>query len=193
MGLTEPIRDMNDVERIKQYYYRQKKWRDYALFVVGLNTALRISDLLELRWGQVYNFEFMHFNKYLHIKEKKTHKQNQVVLNSNVIEAFTVLKESIKFEVTSETYIFQSQKGTNRPIHRSRAYIIIKEAVAMLDIEGNISCHSLRKTFGYQAWKKGVPPAVIMEIYNHSSLKITKRYLAINQDDKDQVFSNLLI
>lgn len=76
MGLTEPIRDMNDIERIKQYYYTQKKWRDYALFVVGLNTALRISDLLELRWGQVYNFEFMHFLKYLHIKEKKTHKQN---------------------------------------------------------------------------------------------------------------------
>lgn len=114
-------------------------------------------------------------------------------MNANVIEAFAILKENINMQLTPETYIFLSQKGENRPIHRSRAYVIIKEAVAMLDIEGNISCHSLRKTFGYQAWKRGVPPAVIMEIYNHSSLKITKRYLAINQDDKDQVFSNLLI
>ena len=48
--------------------------------------------------------------------------------------------------------------------------------------------NSLRKTFGYHAWKKGVPPALIMSIYNHSSIEITKRYLSIDQDDKDQVF-----
>ena len=65
---------------------------------------------------------------------------------------------------------------------------IIKKAADELHIEGIISCHSLRKTFGYHAWKKGTPPAVIMTIYNHSSLDITKRYLSIDQDDKDKVF-----
>ena len=55
----------------------------------------------------------------------------------------------------------------------------------------HISCHSLRKTFGYHAWKQSVPPAMLMDIYNHSSYQITKRYLGIDQDDKDQVFEKI--
>ena len=51
----------------------------------------------------------------------------------------------------------------------------------------------MRKTFGYHAWKKGVPPALIMEIYNHSSIDVTKRYLSIDQDDKDTVFGEMLL
>lgn len=70
-------------------------------------------------------------------------------------------------------------------------HTVIKEVVEMLDIEGSISCHSLRKTFGYQAWKKGAQPALLMAIYNHSSIEITKRYLSIDQDDKDEVFLNI--
>ena len=71
MGVTEPIRNLEDIEKIKQFYYLKGRWRDYTLFVVGLNTALRISDLLLLRWEHVYSFEFGHFYKYLYIQEKK--------------------------------------------------------------------------------------------------------------------------
>lgn len=87
-----------------------------------------------------------------------------------------------------DTYIFKSRIGANQPIGRICAFRIIKEAVNDLNLEGIISCHPLRKTFGYHAWKKGVPPALIMSIYNHSSIEITKRYLSIDQDDKDEVF-----
>ena len=58
-------------------------------------------------------------------------------------------------------------------------------------MEGNISCHSLRKTFGYHAWKMGTPTALIMNIYNHSSIEITKRYLSIYQDDKDALYKSM--
>ena len=75
-----------------------------------------------------------------------------------------------------------------KPISRIQAFRIIKDAVDALGFEEHISCHSLRKTFGYQAWREGTEPALLMTIFNHSSYAITKRYLCIDQDDKDQLF-----
>ena len=77
------------------------------------------------------------------------------------------------------------------PINRVQAYRIIKEAAQAAGLDEYVSCHSLRKPFGYFAWKQGVPPAMLMDIYNHSSYKITRRYLCIEQEDKDDVFMNI--
>jgi len=74
---------------------------------------------------------------------------------------------------------------------RAQAHRIIRTAGEAVCLPGQISCHSLRKTFGYHAWKTGVSPAVIMVIYNHSSLHITRRYLGISQDDLDTVYMGL--
>lgn len=57
----------------------------------------------------------------------------------------------------------------------------------------NASLSHLSKTFGYYAWKQGTPPALLMDIYNHSSYRITKRYLCIDQDDKDKVFEHVCL
>ena len=95
-----------------------------------------------------------------------------------------------RMKISGEDYIF---KGKNNGGHlsRSQAFRIIKHAAGELNLENGISCHSMRKTFGYYAWKCGTPPAVLMDIYNHSSYEITKRYLGIKQDDKDSVFLNV--
>ena len=74
---------------------------------------------------------------------------------------------------------------------RYQAYRIIRKAAESVGLPEHVSCHSLRKTFGYHAWKQGTPPALLMSIYNHSSYRITKRYLCIEQDDKDKVFCNI--
>ena len=111
-------------------------------------------------------------------------------ITSEAVKALELLKES-QDNVDSDRYIFQSREGNNRHIDRTQAFHIIKNAAAELQLSGTISCHSLRKTFGYHAWKDGVPPALIMSIYNHSSLEITKRYLSVDQDDKDMVFLKL--
>ena len=81
-----------------------------------------------------------------------------------------------------------SQKNRDMPISRYQAFRIIKKAATDTNLPEHISCHSLRKTFGYHAWKNGTPPALLMDIFNHSSYQITKRYLCIEQDDKDNVF-----
>lgn len=187
MSTTQPIKSLNQVKELINYYHFEKKnYRNYALICLGMNSALRISDLLQLKWKDVYNFKNNCFCKHISICEKKTKKQTQIAINDSAIHALKEYLENIPFP-SEETYIFTG-KYNQLPLSRSQAFRIIKEAGNQLHFENPISCHSLRKTFGYHAWKAGTPPAVLMAIYNHSSYRITKRYLGIDQDDKDYVF-----
>ncbi len=191
MCKTDPIRNPDDIRRLKEYFLNRKKYRNYAMVALALNTSLRIGDLLHLKWDDVYNFKAGVYRGHIALTEQKTGKKNRIALNREAIGALDLLKESLKREAEGENFLFQSRNGKNKPIDRTFAFRIIKRAVDELDLEGTISCHSLRKTFGYHAWKKGVPPALIMSIYNHSSIEITKRYLSIDQDDKDEVFREM--
>lgn len=193
MGTTQPIRRNEEIENLKEYFLNKGEVRNYVLVTMGINTALRISDLLELRWRDVWNYSMDCFNQYLALEENKTKKRQVVYLNTACVKALHLLKREAGDIIHAEYYLFQSRKNGNQHIGRNRAYVLIKDAWKELGYEGDISCHSLRKTFGYHAWKSGVSPAVIMTIYNHSSMEVTKRYLAINQDDKDQVYRNIVL
>ena len=187
MSTTQPIRLDEDIQKLKNYFLDREEYRNYLLVTFGLNTALRISDILTLKWKDVYQFDRKIFSKYIYITEQKTQKQNQILLNATIIDAIKIyLKNNPK--ATKEEYLFKSAKQPSKAITRIQAYRIIKRAAEKLEIEGTISCHSLRKTFGYHAWKSGAEPALIMNVYNHSSFQITKRYLGIEQDDKDELF-----
>ena len=188
--VTSPIRTKEDIEKMKSYFLSKERYRDYAMFVMGINTALRISDLLELKWEDIYDTQKRAYKNHVEIYEQKTNKRTVIALNSSCISATKLLKKHQPFKNTDE-YIFCRSKDHYDHISRNRAYHIIKDAAIANHIEGNISCHSLRKTFGYHAWKMGTPSALIMSIYNHSSIEITKRYLSISQDDKDAVFQSM--
>lgn len=189
MSATKPIKNQENIQRLKDYFLGQKRYRDYTLVTFGLNTALRISDLLSLTWKDVYQFDNHCFYTYVNVKEQKTGKMNQIYLNVSVIQALSLLLEHNQ-DISEDTYIFKSRKGT-QPISRIQAYRIIHDAGNALGFETKVSCHSLRKTFGYQAWKQGAEPALIMNIYNHSSYQITKRYLCIDQDDRDSLYQRV--
>lgn len=193
MAKSQPIKKISEIELIKDYFLGRNKWRDYTLFVLGINTSLRISDLLSLKWHDVYNFDSKAFRKHLVITEKKTKKTNIIALNNHALEALKIYSLHLPELFLPEYYIFLNRSHENVPIKRNRAYTIMRQAAKANGIDGVICCHSLRKTFGYHAWKMGVPSAIIMEIYNHSSIEVTKRYLSIDQDDKDDVFKNLLL
>ena len=184
---TQPIKDIQQINELKNYFLEKGETRNYTLVVMGLNTSLRISDMLSLKWKDVYNFRINAYRQHIELIEQKTGKNTIIALNESVIEALEVFKGNIE-QIEPDLYIFKSRVGENRPISRNRAFHNIKEASEELGIESNIACHSLRKTFGYQAWKQGVPPALLMSIYNHSSYEITKRYLGISQDERDSVF-----
>lgn len=187
MESVEPIRSEKKIQDLKKYLLGAGNMRNYALIVLGMNTALRVSDTLSLTWQHVYDFDEEEFRSHVYIKEKKTGKPKKFLLNKNAVEALRKLKKEIGQPLAHE-YIFVSRNGSNKPITRFRANDIIKEACAAVGIKEHIGCHSLRKTFGYHSWKKGVPIPVLMELYNHSNQAITKIYLGISQDDIDEVY-----
>ncbi|MBQ9538568.1 MAG: tyrosine-type recombinase/integrase [Treponema sp.] len=189
MSVTSPIKDTEQIAKIKMFFMKRGRLRDYALFTVGINTALRIGDILDLTWGDVYDFAHGVFRSHLEVHEHKTGKRNCVLLNDSIVEALTRLLDQSNADAGD--FIFKSRKGKNRHITRSRAYSIFINAASELEGVDKFSCHSLRKTFGYHAMKAGASGVLLMEVFNHSSFNITKRYLGIEQQEKDQLYGKV--
>lgn len=189
-GNNTATKKKEDIIKLKQMLMVRGNLRDYTLVTMGLNTALRISDILDLCWKDVYDFEHKNFYTHFHVKEKKNGKSNYILLNEAIKEALELLLLE-QHQIYPNKVIFLSRNGDNKSISRFRAYSILKEIGKDLGFGPNFSCHSLRKTFGYHAWKQGESPVLIMTIYNHSSFEITKKYLSIEQDDKDGIYARL--
>lgn len=191
MSTTQPIRSKQLLHDFKDYYLtKQPNSRNYTLILIGLNTALRINDILHLTWGDVYCTEHSRFYTHLLITEKKTEKETRILINRELQETLLSYRKT-QSAVTDTDYLFPSPRKADSPLSRYQAYRIVRRAAEQVGIDDVVRCHSLRKTFGYHAWKMGTPPALLMEIYNHSSFQITKHYLGIEQDDKDAVFRDI--
>jgi integrase len=142
--------------------------------------------VLDLKWSDLLLQSSGKIKTHINIKERKTGKKTIIKIN-------TALKSAIKLYIKktdiTNGYIFTNQRGGK--LSRVSAFSIVKKGGKAIELSYEISCHSLRKTFGYHAWKKGTPPAVLMQIYNHSNYNVTKRYLGIAQDDKDKVYGTV--
>lgn len=194
MNTAQPIKDLEELKHFKDYYLdTEPNLRNHALLTLGLNTALRISDLLSLRWKDVYDFSKKDVCAHIWLTEQKTKKKSSIFVNESIRQGLILYKNNLEKSrrIEPEESLFLSQKKT--PLSRTQAWRIIKKAAGSCGISGVICPHSMRKTFGYQAWKQGVQPVLLMDVYNHSSFNITKRYLGIGQDDRDEVFKNICI
>ena len=188
--ITEPIKDTKELKSLINFYNTKKpNTRNYCLIVLGLNTALRISDILSLKWNMIYDFSKKKFKNRIVINEKKTGKTNIVPINKKLL--ICLQKLFLKLKPQGCDYLFTKHTDRSRPLNRTQAYRIVKQAANECNLTGNISCHSLRKTFGFFAWKQGTQPALLMSIYNHSSYNITQRYLGITQLEKDAIYMNI--
>ncbi len=197
MNTAQPIRKVEDLNRMKSYYQNVIPHpRNYLLIITGLNTALRISDILQLRWEDVYDFKNKEIKEHIILVEQKTGKNSSILVNQSLRSAITEYRKYLienQKEVCADLYLFESFGSDNKPITRIQAFRIIKRAAEACNISGVVSCHSLRKTFWYHAWQQGISPVLLMNIYNHSSFQVTQRYLGIEQDDRDKVFEKINI
>ena len=185
MATTEPIRDLNQLKMLADYFLSRKKYRDYTMIVLGVYTILRISDLLQLRWSHVSD-ESGRIYSHINTIERKTGKPKLIALNDKAVKALQLL-----YPHRRSAYIFASRNGKCDPITRVHLWRLITDAVKELGLEGVISCHSLRKTLGYHMYKNDVSPIILMEIYNHSNFDVTKRYIGVTQDEIDKAYTEL--
>lgn len=180
---VEPIRDKVKIKQMYQYLHgRDTKYG--LIFKFGLNTGLRISDILPLKIKDIFS-NHGEFRDYLVLKEKKTKKEKKIKLNNALRkEIQSYIKEN---NLTNDDYLFSSKKGSH--IGRIQAYRVLKEASNLVGIE-NLGTHSLRKTWGYWTYKMSkYNIGLIMDTFNHSSQSITLRYIGVNQDQKDELYS----
>lgn len=179
---TEPIRDRRKIERIKSVL-RDTSARDYLLFTLGINLAVRIGDLLSLKIKDVLTKEGS-IKKAIHFKEQKTNRDIYPAVNAASLEALEFYFEKVKAR-NSDTYLFRKDKK-NRPLTRQRVWQLIQDWTLMSGVrkegEGRYGCHSLRKTFGFQAWKLGVTTEELQKKFGHRSAEVTRRYIGISQD-----------
>lgn len=167
---------------------RDGNYKMSLLMAMGCFTGLRISDILALRWRQILNKdEFC-------ITEIKTGKQRTIRLNPQLQQHIRDCYEHIS-PIGINTPILISQKGTVFTIQRIN--IILKEIREKYRLKiKNFSCHSLRKTFGRQVYNMNSDNAELaliklMELFNHSSVSITKRYLGLRQEEILQTYDCL--
>lgn len=177
MMSVDPIKNPDTIYEICKYL-KATNDRNYILFLLGIYSGLRITDILSLRVGDV--------NRKTHItlKERKTGKTRRFLVND-------ILRRELRRYCTgrkaSDWLIPSRQRnpdGSNRPICRDMALSIMHDIGELFGVD-NLGCHSMRKTFGYHYYKQTGDIATLQKIFNHSSPQTTLRYLGIEQEDID--------
>lgn len=185
---VNPIRDLDDLNNCINYWKRlrdkstnpkqQRLYdRNYIMFLVGINTALRFSDLRRLTVEKVKN-------NYIYQRDKKTGKENKITLNENIFkEVMNYIKRN---DLVDPDFLFFSSKGINKPLTRNAGYQIMQKMKEGCKIKYQIGTHTLRKTYGYWFYKQTNDVVALQAILNHSTPAQTLIYIGMQQQQVDE-------
>lgn len=170
------------------------RYRDALLIACGCYLGLRISDILNLTWEDILNTD------RITLREKKTGKNRSLKINPALQSLTSEIRDELGVGDES-SYVFSSwMQEDGRPISRQRAAQILKEISGRYHVKTarRFSTHSLRKTFGRRVWEqecgrgRGEQALYLLgDVFGHSSIAITKRYLGIRQEEILSVYDNL--
>jgi len=186
METVQPIRDQRQIDAMKRVLASNP--RDLMLFVLGINSGLRISDLLALRVKEVTEGKGKVKERVV-LRGQKTGKEKMFLVTKGTAK---VIKDCLAgTEYAPDEYLFKSREGANKPITRQQAWIVLNNAAELVGITDKIGTHTLRKTFGYHAYQRGYDIVRLQQTFNHSAPSITLRYIGITQDDIDEIYLNM--
>lgn len=185
MKYVYPIKDRKKIAAMRKILAADSK-RNELLFLLGINTALRISDILKLRYADLYNEKGKPLEKLYNMNETKTRKNKSFMIAPQLLKA---LQDFIKGDTDwkAEDYIFSSRKGS-QPITRQHAHRIISAAAEAVGITDPIGTHTLRKSFAYHLYKDTGNIALVQKVLNHASAADTLRYIGIEQEEMDAAY-----
>lgn len=200
---ADPIKSIEDIERVSDWFVSQGKYRDNMLFIVGINFGLRISDLLSLRFSHLIDENFQ-FKTTFPILEKKTkntrkvRKNRYVTINDAVVDAVTLYLEHTPGVKLSD-YMFRSEsnnsKKFNKPLDPSSPYRSFMKAAEALELPVHFSTHALRKTFAYhQMLMSNNDPRKLMllqKMFGHRSVAQTLDYIGITNEEIEAAYLQL--
>lgn len=194
MQKVQPIRSEADVERMK-IALKKRNLRDWALFTLGINTGLRISDMLKLKVEDIIDADDrgrLRITDRLRLAESKTGKTKDVILTASAKTALRTHLKSSKAIDRPQAPLFPSRmaRGTV-PITRWTAWMTLNIAAKDAGIKEKIGTHTMRKTFGYHLYRQGADITRIQYLLNHSSPEVTLAYIGITRDETDELIQSL--
>ena len=175
--IAEPIKNKKDIKAVEGYLKEHNK-RDYVIWVLGLNSGLRVSDIVGLDVSDVVD------KTHITIIEKKTQKRKSFYINDKLKK---VLKDYTKGRNIDEP-LFLGKQGYR--LNRRQVHRFIVNACYELGIKIKASTHTMRKSFGYHHYQKFKDPIILQKTFNHSSIAITLRYIGVEQDEIDYCYRN---
>ena len=182
-NLVDPIKNRKDIESVEKFLDMKTK-RNRVIFAFGINTGLRVSDILGLNIENVKN------KSHVEIKEQKTGKYKRFPLNKKLKE---LIKNYIEndtnklYSISDKEPLFIGKKHCR--LDRSQVYRFLNDACTKLGLEINIGTHTMRKTFGYHHYKQFKDIVLLQKILNHSSPFITLHYIGIDQEEIDSSYN----
>lgn len=200
---AEPIKHMEDIYRMSNYFISRGNYRDNMLFIVGINFGLRISDLKALRFSNLINDDFT-FKYDFPVFEKKTRntrkkkKNRYITINAAVIEAVTLFLEHTP-GVSLSDYMFRSESNhggnLNAPLDSWSINRILKNAASAIGLNIRVSTHTLRKTFGYHQMVMSGNDSrkllLLQKMFGHSTPSQTLDYIGITRDEIEDEYRRL--
>ena len=186
MESVDPIRDPKKILAIKQNLKMENNPRNYLLFTMGVNTALRSGDLRNLKVSDVLDNKG-DIKKYIYTRVKKTKREIKIAINEAMTVAINYYLSKAKV-FDPEQYLFRS-KRINKPITNVALFYLIKKWTKAVGLTSErYSAHSLRKSWGYQARKyHGASIEMISEKLGHRSTSVTRRYIGISQEEVNRM------
>jgi len=185
VALVQPIKDRQKIAELKMELLK-RNYKYYILCIIGLNTGLRIGDIIPLKVEDVRN------KSHITLREEKTNKIKVFPINPQLRSELDKYTSGME----NHEYLFPSRQrnrdGVRSHITRVQAYRYIKNVAEELGIE-NFGIHSFRKSFGYFYYQETKDIVKLMQIFNHSSQNVTRRYIGLTQEEIDESLENFFL
>jgi len=183
---TASYLEWNELTQLIRKLQRDKEYKFCLLLSIGCFTGLRISDILKLHWSQILNKDV------LELTEKKTKKYRSIKLNKDLQQIIEQCYELMK-SPNNEELVFLNRFKTKAI---NVQWVKLKQIFIDYKIKTDgCSTHSMRKTFGRFIWQVNNHSEksllLLSEIFNHSSIITTKRYLGIRIEEIHNVYDQL--